>query len=178
MVYALVAGGALALVNIQTRPLIEENRRIAEEEARAAVLPGMAVYEEKNTGDFSYYVGYTDGAKTTVGGYIFQVAGVGYSSTIEAMVGIDKKGIITGVRVLSQQETPGLGARLEEIKYGESEPWFTGQYNGMSVTDEIKVDKDGGSIDSITGATISSRALTNAVNKGLREIAAAAGLEE
>lgn len=178
MVYALVAGGALALVNIQTKPLIEENRRLAEEKARATVLPDMATYEEKNAGEFSYWVGYKDDAKNTIGGYIFQVAGVGYSSTIEAMVGIDEEGFITGVRVLSQQETPGLGARLEEVKYGESEPWFTRQYEDMSVTDEITVDKDGGSIDSITGATISSRALTNAVNKGLREIAAAAGLEE
>ena len=78
------------------------------------------------------------------------------------MVGVDTTGAIVGVQVLSQQETPGLGARIEEVKYGEKDPWFQRQFVGKSAA-SVAVDKDGGEIQSVTGATISSRALSKSV---------------
>ena len=78
------------------------------------------------------------------------------------MVGVDSLGAIQGMKVLKQVETPGLGTKVEEIKYGEEDPWFTRQFLSKQA-DQVAVDKDGGDIQSITGATISSRALTQSV---------------
>ena len=170
--FALVAGAPLAFVSIKTMPIIIENKLRAESEARAEVLPGMAGgFEIKGEGSgFTYWIGYSDIAKSEPGGYIFTAEGKGYSSTIAIMVGVDVNGAITGVKILSQQETPGLGARIEEIRHGEKYPWFTRQFKGKTASDAIIVTKDGGDIDAITGATISSRAVSSAVKRGLTEL--------
>ncbi|MCE5252369.1 RnfABCDGE type electron transport complex subunit G [bacterium] len=172
MVYSLVAGGALAYVSIKTAPLITENRLAEERNALAEVLPDMAGgYEEKNKdGDFPYWVAYRDAGKQEIGGYIFKAQGTGYSSVISSMVGVDTNGKIVGVKVLSQQETPGLGAKVIEIRHGDSDPWFPRQFKGKTVQDDLKVVKDGGTIDAITGATISSRTVTNSINAGLKKL--------
>ena len=172
MIYTLVAGTSLSYVNIKTTGRIFENKLIAENEARAEVLPDMAGgYEPFVQGnEFSCWTGYFDAEKSRPGGYIFIVEGTGYSSTIKTMVGVDQQGVITGVKILSQQETPGLGAKVEEILYGETEPWFTRQFKGKIASDNIRVAKDGGNIDSITGATISSRTVTNSINRGLAQL--------
>lgn len=175
MVYALVSGGALAVVNLKTVPLIVENKRVSENNARAEVLPGMdGGYELKGEGgEFPYWVGYRDAEKKDIGGYIFISRGSGYSSVIESMAGVDEKGTVVAVKILSQQETPGLGSRIEEVLYGESDPWFTRQFTGKTADDNYSVKKDGGTIDSITGATISSRTVSNSIqseHKKLMEI--------
>ena len=172
MVYALVAGAALAFVNIKAIPRIKQNKLEAENVARTEVLPNMVGgYELKGEGvDFSYWIGYLDAQKSEPGGYIFLARGNGYSSTIETMVGVDPEGKITGVKILFQQETPGLGARVEEIHHGETYPWFTSRFTGKTVSDNIRVTTDGGEIDTITGATISSRAVTDSINRGLVEL--------
>ena len=172
MAYTLVVSVALAFVNIKTTPLIEVNKAAAENSARKEVMPGMSGdYELKGEGsDFPYWIGYKGGEKSEIGGYIFITSGTGYSSTIETMVGVDVNGTITGVKILFQQETPGLGARAEEINRGENEPWFTRQFKGKSLEDDIKVEKDDGTIDSVTGATITSRAITDSVSEGIAKL--------
>ena len=172
MIYALFAGAALALVNIKTISLIEENKLNVEEETRTQVLSDTdGGFELKGEGsNFPYWIGYRDAGKKEPGGYIFVTRGNGYSSTIETMVGVDMDGKIKDAKILFQQETPGLGAKVEEIRYGETEPWFTKQFKGKTVTDDIRVIKDGGNIDAVTGATISSRAVTNSINSGLVEL--------
>ncbi len=172
MAYALVASVALAFVNSKTLPLIEKNKTAAEKSARMEVLPDMAGdYELKDAGSaFPYWIGYRDKDKSEIGGYIFITSGTGYSSTIESMVGVDVNGIITGVQVIFQQETPGLGARAEEINYGENEPWFTRQFKGKSLQDKVRVVHDGGVIDSITGATITSRTITDSIHEGMANL--------
>jgi len=172
MVYSLVAGSALALVNLKSMPRILENRLEAENAARKDVLPGMdGGYELTDDGSgFPYWTGYRDTGKSDPGGYIFIAREKGYSSTIESMVGVDTSGAVTGVIVLFQQETPGLGARIEEIRHGEKTPWFTRQFIGKSPSDTFTVAKDGGDIDSITGATISSRAVSGSIGQGLQTL--------
>ncbi|MFC1693757.1 RnfABCDGE type electron transport complex subunit G [Candidatus Latescibacterota bacterium] len=169
MIYALIAGTPLAFVNIKTKPIIEENRLKAENKARTGVLPGMSGGYEPigSEGDFPYWIGYSDSGKKVPLGYVFIVKEDGYSSTMETMVGVDLEGKINGTKILFQQETPGLGSRIEEILHGETEPWFTGQFNGKSASDNVRITKDGGDINAITGATISSRAVTNSINRGL-----------
>jgi len=73
------------------------------------------------------------------------------------MVGFDMNKTVTGVSVLSHSETPGLGANA-------ANSGFLGQFIGTADAGNLAVAKDGGSVDAVTAATISSRAVTNAVN--------------
>lgn len=85
----------------------------------------------------------------------------GYSGRIELMVGIDKGGLIKNIEVVSHAETPGLGSKMSTSK-------FKDQFIGWKLEDSpIKVKKDGGKVDAISGATISSRAFSEAVQQAL-----------
>jgi electron transport complex protein RnfG len=169
MIYSIAAGASLAYVNVMTRERIAANKSASEDAARKEVLPGMdGGFEEKGilkVGDstYPYWIGYADNAKTAPGGYVFIAKGKGYSSVIETMVGVGKDGKIAGVKVIFQQETPGLGTRIMEVR-------FYCQFKGKSTEDNIKVRKDGGTIDAVTGATISPRAVTDSINKGLARL--------
>jgi len=109
--------------------------------------------------------------RATKGGRITAVAfgseAYGYASTpISILMGIDRKGAILGVRVLSHAETPGLGDKIEEKK---SEWIFS--FNGKTLADPgdkgWAVKKDGGIFDQFTGATITPRGVVRAVRAGL-----------
>ena len=196
--YVVTAGAALALVNIRTAPIIEESRKAALDAARARVLSdigGERVLPENGSGwvlpdmvssyefvdadtNFPYWIGYRDAAKSEIGGYIFIAYGIGYSSTIETMVGVGSDGKIVGVMVLFQQETPGLGDKIEEVRRGEDTPWFTQQYIGATRVDNMAVTEDGGAIDSITGATITSQAVTDSIRWGLEQLHEKTGVGE
>ena len=77
------------------------------------------------------------------------------------MVGFTGDGKLNGIDVLSQKETPGLGAKVDTEA-------FTRQFRGLSLADtKWAVDKDGGDIDGITAATISSRAVVDAIQKAI-----------
>ena len=172
MSYTLVAGGLLAFVYIKTAPVIESHKIAASgDSVRAGVLPGMegGFEQQDKDSEFSYWTGFLDAGKKMPGGYVFIAYGKGYSSTIEAMVGVDNNCTITGVKILFQQETPGLGAKATETRPGESVPWFQKQFAGKSAAD-VKVDKDDGEIVSITGATITSRTVAQSIQKGFKEL--------
>lgn len=81
----------------------------------------------------------------------------GYGGDVEIMVGFDMERTITGVSILSHSETPGLGANA-------AKPGFLGQFTGSTDAGSLAVVKDGGTVDAVTAATISSRAVTGAVN--------------
>lgn len=131
-----------------------------------------AIQEEKiNTslsyvfagGEFEKMDGYyvvTVGEKEA--GYAFIAEGNGFSSSIRAMVGIHTNGTINRIEVLNQLETPGLGTRI-------AEPDFTSQFEGKRIAD-IQLRKDGGVIDGITGATISSHAMTDSIRERGMEV--------
>ena len=122
--------------------------------------------------EFTYWIGYRDTGRKQPGGYIFIAYGKGYQSTIETMIGVDINSTITGVKVLFQQETPGMGDKIEEIRAGEEGPWFIHQFIGKSASDNIAITNDDGVIDAITGATVSSRAVTNSISNGLKNLMA------
>lgn len=90
----------------------------------------------------------------------------GYSGQVRLMVGFDKEGNIVGISVLEQKETPGLGSRMTENA-------FIGQFGGKNPgKNKLSVKKDGGEIDAITAATISSRAFCDAVNRAYMSVKA------
>lgn len=99
-------------------------------------------------------------------GYVMSVAGKGYGGLVNLSVGVNLEGTIIGIEVLSaSDETPGLGARC-------TEPDWNGQYKEKSTADlPLEVTKSGASannqIEAISGATITSRAVTRAMNAGL-----------
>jgi len=152
----LAATMVLAVTYEVTKPKIEEQLRIEEQDALKAILPGADSFTPKKVDDIEYFEAMKSKALV---GYCVRVTGVGYNGYMRIIVGIDTAGTIKGVRVLEQYETPGLGAKIDEIKPGESEPWFLRQFKGKSAR-TIQVKKD---IDAITGATISSKAVTDAI---------------
>jgi electron transport complex protein RnfG len=95
------------------------------------------------------------------------VAPDGYNGAIRLLVGIGYNGNLTGVRVISHHETPGLGDKLE---LGKSD-WildFSGHSLGNPVQSKWKVKRDGGAFDQFTGATITPRAIIKAVHNSLK----------
>lgn len=88
----------------------------------------------------------------------------GYGGAIEVMTGIRPDGTVSGVTILSMSETPGLGAKTKESS-------FLRQYTGANAPD-LAVNKDGGTVNAVSGATISSRAVTEAVNSAIATAAA------
>ena len=98
----------------------------------------------------------------------------GFSGEIKVIVGFDAEGKLLNYSVLQHAETPGLGAKMQE--------WFRADKNKQSVLGrnladgELKVSKDGGDVDAITAATITSRAFLNAVNRAYSAFAGTDGL--
>jgi electron transport complex protein RnfG len=111
-----------------------------------------------------YYIGTGGG---DIVGIAFEASSPGgYSGDIDLMVGVDPEGVITGVEVISHAETPGLGSKI-------TESWFLDLFPGRDLENtHWAVKKDGGDIDQITGATISPRAVVEAVYTGLEEFSA------
>jgi Na+-translocating ferredoxin:NAD+ oxidoreductase subunit G len=168
----VVAAAGLAGVYSVTKPRIEEQKQKALQAALTEALPqspAQAIEPVEKNGSVSHYIGYKSPAKKDIYGYAFVAKGPAYSSVIETMVGVDTTGQIIGMKVLDQKETPGLGTKVEEVKYGEGDPWFQRQFMNKKAG-QLAVDKDGGEITSITGATISSRALTHSVVEGYQEL--------
>lgn len=91
-------------------------------------------------------------------GYVIEVTPSGFGGTIDMVVGVGNDGTVTGVSIISMSETSGLGANA-------SKESFRSQFVGKS--GELAVSKDGGEIDALTGATITSRAVTSGVNTAL-----------
>ena len=173
-IVALISSGSLAFINKITRPKILEQQARELNLGLYSVLPGtdQGVIEPVIEGEETlYYKGYADTSKDELLGYAFLALGNGYSSTIRTLVGMDSLGSILGIRILFQQETPGLGTRCEEVRSGETSPWWQVQFIGKPTT-TVAVDKDNGKIESITGATITSRAITKSIAERAVEVLA------
>ncbi len=160
------AGIMLAYTNKVTRAPIETAMRKETVAALAVVLPPFdnvpaactnTVRENGSTRTF--YVARKDGRYA---GAAFEAAsGKGYGGMIRLMVGVTADGTVRSVRILAQQETPGLGSKI-------AEPAFCGQFTDRPIEGTSwQVRKDGGAFDAVTGATISSRAVLEAIHEGL-----------
>lgn len=154
-----IASGVLAYLNTLTQPIIEENQRIAQEKARKEVLPSAITFEEVS-GELTYHIG--KDAEENVVGYTFVASLYGYSGDIKTMVGVNTDLVIEKIKIISQAETPGLGANCEK-------PEFQAQFSGKQ-KNEMKVDKDGGTIVSLTGATITTRTIANSIKTAMDKL--------
>ena len=163
LVIMVVAGLCLGATYAVTKDPIAEQQRVQAENARRAVLPDAVSFEEVqlNASDAitACYRGID--ASGSPCGYAFSVDAKGFGGTVGLTVGVSD-GAITGVRIGSHSETPGLGAKAaDEAFYGQ----FTGKSGELTVTKTGAVsDQD---INAITAATITSKAVTGAVNEVL-----------
>ncbi len=145
-----VVAAILAGVNSVTAPKIAQLKEQKTQNAIEAVLPGGG--QEVS---FTDETGLVTNVYQGSAGYAVQVAPAGFGGAVTMMVGVDNDGKVLGISIISHAETAGLGAvAAAQTSAGES---FRGQFAGMSGT--VTVTKDGGQVDAITGATITSRAV-------------------
>ena len=153
-----VVAAALAGVNTVTAPAIAELNAQKTQQAIELVLPGGG--EQLSEIPAVDLVSKVYASET---GYAIEVTPGGFDNTITMMVGVDKAGSVLGISIIKHTETAGLGAvAAAGTPAGES---FRGQFVGASGS--VSVTKDGGQMDAITGATITSRAVCAGVNAAL-----------
>ena len=214
LIITSIASGILAYINSVTSPMIEENQKKVQEEARAEVLmkqildaiefvpdtlglgktdeqsrqkvllevineaikneliafipDSIAVEKDEerdplkkvsinNNSFFHFYKCFHN--KDNLIGYTFQASLYGYSSDVKTMVGVSPDFIIKKIKIISQSETPGLGANCmkEDIQR---------RFFDLN-KEQLVVKEDGGNIKSITGATITTRTIANSLKNGL-----------
>jgi electron transport complex protein RnfG len=151
----IVASGLLAGVNSLTKPRIIAQAQEEEEASIREVMPGGEKFTPVKKQDEVLYYKVTDKENKFIG-VAFKAMADGYSSTIETMVGMTQDGTITNIKILSQNETPGLGSRI-------SEPSFTQQFMNKNIQSLNEV-------QAITGATISSTAVIDSVKEKAKKI--------
>lgn len=158
-VIAVVAAAALAFVSNVTAEPIQQAQKAKKEAAIKAVLPPFDKLEECEIDGVTCNKAY-DAAGSMVGLAIESKSSKGFSGNLVAMVGLTADGCISGYQILETAETPGLGAKAGE--------WFQkgskGDVIGKNPSNGLKVKKDGGDIDAISGSTITSRAFCELIN--------------
>lgn len=180
VVVALAAAMLLSAVHGLTRAPIARARELAAEAALLEVVPEFAKATDVSLDflpvppRFRIRLGSEEGARIhriKRSGEILAVivpalSPSGYGGPIRLIAGIDRNGIVTGVKVLEHHETPGLGDRIAADK----SDWIR-RFTGKSLTDPTpnrwQVRRDGGAFDQISGATISSRAVVRQVRRAL-----------
>ncbi|MFW5873420.1 MAG: RnfABCDGE type electron transport complex subunit G [Bacillota bacterium] len=159
-VIGIVSALLLSVVYQWTTPHIEEHEAQAREEAIFSVLEGADEYEEVTKDDITFFEGYDESGDLV--GVSFIAEGSGYQGTIEIMVGADpSNGEITYISVLNHEETPGLGARITEEEFKDNfanKPFGEYELVNREPTEPHEV-------ETIAGATISTRSVKNIVSE-------------
>jgi electron transport complex protein RnfG len=155
----------LGVVNQVTAPKIAENEQAAINEAMALLIPNAEFTSVDVDADTAAETGETIATvyEASTGGYCVEVHPTGFGGELTVIVGVAGDGTIAGAQVTSHSETAGLGAKC-------TTDWIN-QYAGMEASGSLAVTKDGGSVEPITGATITSRAVTRAVNAAANYVA-------
>lgn len=165
---AVVVAGLLAVVNRITEPVIQAATEAKTQAAIAQVLPGGY---DTQIADFTDETGLVSKVYKGQNGYALEVNPIGFDNTISMMVGVDNDGKVLGISIISHTESAGLGAvAASKNSAGQA---FRDQFVGASGS--VSVSKDGGQIDAITNATITSRAVCDGVNAALACVAELGG---
>lgn len=159
-----ITAALLAWVNMVTVDKIAQNAVLAENEALREVMTNAERFEPldeaaaKGYGAQVIYIA-KDASDEAVGVCV-KMAKNGYGGEIVSVIGVDTEGIVTGVSIISHSETPGLGAKLVKED-------FKGQFTGKGEVSVVKAGAKDTEVNAISGATISSRALTESVNSAV-----------
>lgn len=165
-VICLCVTALLAVTNAVTKDAIAYQQELSAAESRQAVCPDAVDFEkvEYDVQGVECYKAFDESGNLI--GYAISSASRGYGGDVKVMTGVNAEdGSVIAINVYDNSgETPGLGVNTSGEK-------FTSQFAGLSSGTGVTVDKDAGknpdsvAVDSVTGATISSRAVTNAVNQ-------------
>lgn len=147
----------LAGLNAITLPVIQANSEKIQNEYRGMVLPGADSFEDAGEG---IYIAKKGNEKI---GVTINTSANGYGGAIEVMTGIDSELKVTGVKILSQSETAGLGAKCTEDEFLSQ---YVGKKAGMKV---VKTSAGETEIQAISGATRTTNAVTVAVEEALKK---------
>lgn len=165
-VICVVSGGVLGLVYNATKDPIAAAENAKKTEAIKNVLPEFQELKDMNMksamedAELPFHLAY-DANGNFIGAAVETFTNKGFSGNISLMVGILADGTVNNISVLQHAETPGLGSKM-------SEPSFKDQFNNKHADSfNFNVKKDGGDVDAITAATISSRAFCDAVNRAI-----------
>ncbi len=163
VIICLVVSAALAGTNALTKGAIAQQAAQKEKDAMARVLPATEYTDLTLDAAFSDCTGYTAfAADQTVAGYVFTTTAKGYGGPISVMTGIDSQGKVTAIEVLDvADETPGLGQNATTENFKNQ---FSGLVAGIGVAKNNAGENE---ITALTGATITSTAVTDAVNRAL-----------
>ena len=163
VIFSAISGGVLASVRNATKDRIEYQQLVfVKGPAINLIMEGCTndplqdrfkIKDQDKERDF--FVGEFDGKKNVVA---FETYGKGFGGDIGVITAVDvDTDKIIGVAVTTHSETPGVGSKAK------TDPKFGAQFKGQPITDIFKVKADGGKIDSVSGATISSRGVAGAI---------------
>lgn len=194
-IIGIFAALLIAFTNSKTSTKILEQKLLKESTSLQQIMPKGAVIKEMKSdnpqGPAQYWIG-INGSDTS---YAFKVSSQGYSSSIVSQICVDASGVVKGMNILDQGETPGLGTRVEEVitknyiwnfffaeKTSPEKPWFTQQFIGINILNDIAIEKNMGewhtvsaeghsdlkkrnAVTAITGSTISTRAVVKSITQ-------------
>jgi len=163
VVFSCLSGGVLAAIQNVTKERIEYQqlkfvkgptiKTIMEGCSNDPLIDRLRIVDEAT--EMHLFVGEFEGKRNTVA---FETFGKGYGGVMGVIVGVNlENDEIIGVGVTTHSETPGVGSKAK------TDPDFVAQFKGLSILDPFKVKTDGGQIDALSGATISSRGVCGAV---------------
>lgn len=171
VIITLVAGLSLAAVYEITKTPIERAEEKAEQAAYRSVMPQAQVFEPMPFTPIELPVGVTvdeiqvaRAEDRSLMGYVVKAtSGNGYGGALTVAVGLDSTGGILGVSVISQSETAGLGSKCTEKS-------FTDKFVGLTGRVEYTKDGEAGKVDALSGATVTTKAVVEAVNAALDQV--------
>ncbi len=167
-VLSCVSGGSLAFLRQNTAQQIEyQQLKFVKGPAILSILKGITNNPIENrfkikdgNVERSFYVGVAGGQPKYVA---FESSGGGFGGPVGLMIGVDlTTDKILGVGVTTHSETPGVGARAK------TDPDFVAQFSGRPFKGEFKVTADGGQIDALSGATVTSRGVCAGVTEAIK----------
>jgi len=172
-IIGVISGGLLSQISIWSKPKIAAHRELETKNAIFQVLPEGKSFTKMETANLEVYSVFDDSGKLI--GYAVPFEGNGFQGKIRMMAGLtsdlDK---VTGLQVLEQVETPGLGTKIVEDPSQKEDPyWFPNQFKEVETQPMIGVVKNQKpvnkyDIQAITGATISSKAVVQIMNQGIQ----------
>lgn len=167
-IISVVIAGVLAVANHFTAPAIEKNAEKATNDALTLVVPTANEFKiveksEESTNENDIYIAYSEDGKEM--GYAVSVAPLGFGGNIDIIVGFSIDKTISGIEIVNSSETPGLGSKASDkefkLQFLEKTPPLTVGKNQESGKNTISA---------ISGATITSKAVTSGVNTAMTEL--------
>jgi electron transport complex protein RnfG len=169
IIITVAAAFMVGLIHDITLEPIAAQRAVRETETIAELLPGTQRIDDKDISSpdavlTRFVTGYDGNGRVT--GYVVAASPNGYAGAIDIMVGFDPNKVITGVKIVHQGETPGLGTEVEEAYFLDQ---FPGKTRTLTVT-KMRGSAGPNEIEALVSATISTNAVVKGVNDAIEYI--------